>query len=187
LSIATDSVRAPSVLGRLRAATGDLHRRIEQRIDLADRLSDPDRRVATIRRFAAFHMAGEATLAPWRARVPGLGAGRRQSVLRRFATTQPLPPFPAPANRAEALGMLYVLEGSTLGGRLILRTLARRGIHDRRLAFLDPHGAETGARWRGFLAVLARELDDGRLAGDACHGAVAAFRHAERVLCEGTA
>jgi hypothetical protein len=36
----------------------------------------------------------------------------------------PLPEFPLPASRAEALGMLYVLEGSTLGGHLILRTLA---------------------------------------------------------------
>jgi heme oxygenase len=171
---------------RLRAATAKIHHRIEQRLDIVARLADPGRRGEMIGRFAAFHLPAEATLADWRAGIPGVGVVGRMPLLAKLVGAQPLPPFPAPANRAEALGMLYVLEGSTLGGRLILRTLARRGIHDRRLAFLDLHGADTGARWRGFLAVLARELDDGRLAGDACHGAVAAFRHAERVLCEGT-
>jgi heme oxygenase len=83
--------------------------------------------------------------------------------------------------------MLYVLEGSTLGGRIILRMLASRGVQDPSLAFLDPYGAQTGARWRGFLAVLAREADDNeeRIA-QACDGARSGFSHAERLLCQGT-
>lgn len=79
--------------------------------------------------------------------------------------------------------MFYVLEGSTLGGHVILRGLAARGVTDAGLAFLDPYGAETGARWRGFLAVLAREVRDDGAKAAACIGAVRVFRHAERILC----
>lgn len=46
------------------------------------------------------------------------------------------------SNRAEALGFLYVIEGSTLGGRLILRELAAGGAEITGLSFLDPFGAE---------------------------------------------
>jgi heme oxygenase len=94
------------------------------------------------------------------------------------------PTFPAPESQAEALGMLYVLEGSTLGGRLILRTLKDRGVDDPRLAFLDPYGPETGVRWRSFQSVLARETShDEKLVAQACGGALSGFWHAERVLC----
>jgi heme oxygenase len=94
------------------------------------------------------------------------------------------PAFPAPRSAAEALGMLYVLEGSTLGGRMILRALAERGVHDPALQFLDPYGTDTGARWRAFLDVLARETgDDEERIAAACRGGVTAFRHAADVLC----
>ena len=82
--------------------------------------------------------------------------------------------------------MLYVTEGSTLGGRAILRELDNLGINDPDLAFLDPYGSETGAMWRALIAVLSSEIG-GEEAGLAacCAGAVAAFSHAERVLCDG--
>ena len=56
-----------------------------------------------------------------------------------------------PATRPEALGALYVMEGSTLGGKLIVKALRR--LPDWPLAaqsYFDPYGAETGARWQAF-------------------------------------
>lgn len=174
------------VLYALRQATADDHRLLEQRLDAVARFFDPQERARLIRRYAALHIPADAALGHHLAGIPDLDFGSRSRavILARFTGNEPLPGFPAPAHWAEALGMLYVLEGSTLGGRFILRALAERGISDPNLAFLDPYGAETGTRWRGFLDVLAREVrDDSALIAQACRGAVRAFRHAERVLC----
>ena len=149
-------------------------------------LGDPIMRRGMIGRYAAFHIPADATLAPYLDDVDGLEmqARRRTPLLADFAGVGPLPRFPRPASRAEALGMLYVLEGSTLGGRLILRMLADEGIRDPDFAFLDPYGAETGSRWRSFLSVLARETgEDERRIAEAGQGALCGFEHAERVLC----
>ncbi|WEK06090.1 MAG: biliverdin-producing heme oxygenase [Candidatus Devosia phytovorans] len=65
--------------------------------------------------------------------------------------------LPAPQNawrpqtQAEAMGALYVMEGSTLGGKLIMKALRR--LPDWPLetpTYFDPYGAETGARWSAF-------------------------------------
>jgi heme oxygenase (biliverdin-IX-beta and delta-forming) len=173
------------VLARLRAATGAEHQRLEERLDAVARLADPYRRGGLIRRYAALHIPAEASLSPHLSEIEDLEfeTRRRTSQLHPFAGDS-APVFPAPASLAEALGMFYVLEGSTLGGRMILRDLAERGVSDPALSFLDPYGSETGMRWRQFLAVLARETGDNQgLILQACRGALTAFRHAERVLC----
>jgi heme oxygenase len=78
-----------------------------------------------------------------------------------------------------ALGALYVLEGSTLGGRIILRHLETHtvDIPSDAMSFFAGHGAETGSMWRAFVA----KLDTfGALNPDACtaakDGAQSAFR-----------
>jgi heme oxygenase len=170
----------------LRSVTDEHHRRLEHRLDIVARLADPPARRKMIRRYAELHIPADATLGPYLRDVDGLDmpARRRTPLLAGRAGSGALPAFPRPNSRAEALGMLYVLEGSSLGGRLILRTLASRGIDDPDLAFLDPYGPETGRRWRGFLAVLSREVDnDEDRILQAGSGALHAFAHAEHVLC----
>ena len=84
---------------------------------------------------------------------------------------------------AEALGALYVHEGSRLGGRMILRELLLRisseiaGAH----MFFEGHGAETGARWVDFRASLNAfyAAQPGELAG-AIEGANATFQAKHR-------
>lgn len=80
---------------------------------------------------------------------------------------------PAPpefATLAEALGCAYVLEGSTLGGRVISRHVQTRlGPHVPH-RFLDAYGANTGDRWQGFRAALrcfadTREVENRIIAG----------------------
>ena len=62
----------------------------------------------------------------------------------------------APENLFEALGALYVLEGSTLGGRVVFeQATALRGISCRHGArFFYGHGQRTGQLWRDFLDAL---------------------------------
>jgi heme oxygenase len=189
LNITADSIRpsgtGPSlVVARLRAATGEAHKRLEDRLDAVNRLADPAQRAGLLARYAAFHGPTEAALAPWLAQTPGLyfASRCRAPLLPDFTGA---PEFPAPQSTGEALGVLYVLEGSTLGGRMIMRALADRGVDDLALTFLDPYGTDTGARWRSFLDVLIRYSgEDEGLIAEVCRGGVAGFRYAERVLCE---
>jgi len=177
-----------SVILRLRAATSDVHRRIEADLDVIRRLSDATLRPALIRQFASLHISADTTLRPHLTDVPDLefdGRSRARFFVK-YREEFAFPSFPLPASCAEALGMLYVLEGSTLGGRMILRTLAARGVADPDLGFLDPYGTQTGARWHSFLSVLSRETDDDeQRIEEACRGGRAGFRHAARLLCQG--
>jgi heme oxygenase len=62
----------------------------------------------------------------------------------------------APANAAEQLGGLYVLEGSTLGGVQIARALQSivPGVDGRGRRFFLGYGARHGAMWRAFVERL---------------------------------
>ena len=64
---------------------------------------------------------------------------------------------PQPSTLARALGIAYVLEGSTLGGRFILakRPPALAAVPAR---YLEGYGKDTGARWRAFGDIVAREI-----------------------------
>ena len=172
-------------LACVRAATQAQHVRLDKRLDAVAQFSDPEQRRGLCHRYAAFHIPADIMLAPWLSDLPDLDFAKRSrsALLAVFVGDRPLPDFPAPAGQAEALGMLYVLEGSTLGGQFITRALATRGVIDPGLAFLDPYGDETGVRWRSFLAVLVREVTDDGLIAEACRGAVRAFDHAESILC----
>ncbi len=59
------------------------------------------------------------------------------------------------AGPAQAMGALYVLEGSTLGGRVIGRHIAAaHGLGGEGLAYYSGHGPRTGAMWSAFRARL---------------------------------
>lgn len=66
-----------------------------------------------------------------------------------------LPAAQAPeiANIQEALGALYVLEGSIMGGGIIVKMLEKQGITDG-ISFFSGYGETTGQKWGIFTAVL---------------------------------
>lgn len=61
--------------------------------------------------------------------------------------------FPSLSTRASILGVMYVLEGSALGGMLIAKHLATLPWY-RPGAFFHTEGAAVSARWKSFLAAL---------------------------------
>jgi heme oxygenase len=73
---------------------------------------------------------------------------------------QPIPlctELPRVASLPEALGCLYVLEGSTLGGRVISKMLLQHkaaGLTQEHLHFFSGYGDETGAKWNAVLHLL---------------------------------
>jgi heme oxygenase len=76
---------------------------------------------------------------------------------------------------AAALGSLYVMEGSTLGGQVISRALAEAPwLPPGGLTYFNPYGDRTGAMWRSFKAAAALICRPG-LEPAAEAGAVATF------------
>ena len=147
----------------LRAGTAAEHADLERSLDLLDPRLDRTRLIDLLTRMHGFWQAAEAGLDAWAARFP-LDAHdvawtrRRRAAL--FASdlatlgapgTEVGPQLPAPAGTDEALGRLYVLEGSTLGGAFIDRHLTTvPELSGLRLRAFSPYGPETGAMWHGF-------------------------------------
>jgi heme oxygenase len=124
------------VLRMLRTGTASRHDDVERTLDLMDPGLRRSRLVSVLDRLHGFWAAAEAGLDGWAGRQPGDACAvdwpcRRRTAL--FADELRALGAPASAQRPdlapvigtdEALGRMYVLEGSTLGGRLIDRHLA---------------------------------------------------------------
>ncbi len=171
---------AHSFRERLRAATARAHERLDDRISSFD-LGEPD----AYRAFLIMHSAVlpplEAGIARACADAPelDLAARSRTSALTADLETmgaRPAAPLPVaePASLAEALGALYVLEGSRLGAQILIRRVRASG--DARVraatAFLE-HGSPD--LWRSFLDAASSYVVDEDALCAASDGALSAF------------
>jgi heme oxygenase (biliverdin-IX-beta and delta-forming) len=187
-----EDLEAGDALGRLRQETAAAHRELDETLQLVDRLSIADQRIRLLTGYHYLHWQTEAKVAASLSEIADLDflARRRSSLiaegLRILGHTADLdgPAGVATITRAEAFGALYVLEGSSLGGRVILKELKRRKVSLAGLGFLDPYGADTGRRWRSFLAILEREIKSCEQKADAAKGALNAFAFAKLCLCK---
>jgi len=70
--------------------------------------------------------------------------------------------LPAIRSHAEALGAMYVMEGSTMGGKIIARMIeGQAGISGPSgFSFFNGYGEETGRMWEEFKVFLNRPLDE---------------------------
>ncbi|MFZ5720782.1 MAG: biliverdin-producing heme oxygenase [Pseudomonadota bacterium] len=110
---------------RLRAATREYHERLERDARVVARAGAPASRRLLVEAFHRLHVEAEAVPEPWldgllgldferRRRLPTLRhdlaavGGRSDAAVGQLVVT----------SRCEALGVLYVLGGSTLGGRV---------------------------------------------------------------------
>lgn len=181
---------APEILTALRAATARLHEAVEADAAVEGRLRDPERRAAMVADLLSFHRTAEAVVAPWSAMVAaeGLRPVSRTDALRAALAVMARDAPPPVTGRAatslgEAMGWLYVVEGSMLGGRVMQKAMIRDGIDQRGLCFLDAWGADTAARWRELIAAIESACESGRAAGaDIIRGGVDAFSLAHRLL-----
>lgn len=141
-------------------------------------------------RLHALHLAFDHALAPWRSAVSEAGYDpvERSGHIRRgldelSAPTAAASALPTLGTFGEALGWLYVAEGSMLGGRVMRRAMAADGVSLTGLDFLDPHGDDTGPRWRAFLNAMASACASGCAAqADVVRGGRDAFDLAFRLL-----
>jgi heme oxygenase len=157
---------SPTVLHRLRSETRDVHERLEQGLGLLDAPLDRDRFMRVLERFFGFHavwepavgraLGDDAFLAPRlkleRLRRDLRALGRSDAEIDRLPRCfEAAQLAPLARRQAAALGSLYVLEGSTLGGQVITRALAGAPwLPADGLTYFDPYEAQTGAMWRAF-------------------------------------
>ncbi|WP_375743198.1 biliverdin-producing heme oxygenase [Corallococcus interemptor] len=161
------------LLQRLKTETRPHHERTEGVVRLMDAHLTPAGYQRQLESFHGLYAPLEALLAApltalepeldWEARwkTPLLEAdlramGHDTASLARLPRASSLPALPG---LAEALGCAYVLEGSTLGGQLLLRHLARHFGADARVgtfAFFRAYGAQVGPMWRAFGEALTR-------------------------------
>jgi heme oxygenase len=188
-SVSSVMTKPRSMIDLLRAETATHHDKLESGLRIEDRLCGSETRGPLIAGYFAFHRESEAALGPHLRDITDLAfASRvhaRQIKNPRRGTLLGNPVFPEIATRAEALGALYVLEGSSLGAKKILKTLRSRGVSTDDLHFLNPYGKDAGAYWRTFLEVLERETAHNQSTMNACvSGAIKAFAFAAMCLRE---
>jgi len=129
----------PSLSAQLRAQTAPLHREVEIKLGLPGAISNRDEYLVWLTRFFGLYEPLESSLADfsyWNDLGLELRARNHCSCLvadlaALSANLHDLPRagrgvLPELPNFAHALGALYVLEGATLGGRVILRDLEAR-------------------------------------------------------------
>lgn len=189
------STSTGSVLQRMKRDTARLHQAVERAV--------PAMRVASRAEYGELLLAFHSVVAPLERRlagraelrdvVPELEARwRAPSLERDLALLGLAPPPPAPpavlpelATTPEALGSLYVLEGSTLGGQVISRRLQQAlGIAPAHGgAFFGARGRSLGPMWIGFTGALAGYVESrdgtgaaGSVEQELVRGAIGTYR-----------
>jgi heme oxygenase len=176
----------PSAARFLREATTLAHAQVEalpHMPALAAGTLSPSRYAQVLRSHLALLAPWETAHAAWldtlvahgwtyRRRAPALH--HDLTALEAAAGIEPAPAPPAP-DQAYAWGMLYVVEGSLLGGRVIARALrAGQPALAPALAYFDL-GSEAPGAWRHFQACLDDALADTAAREQAAAGAAAMF------------
>jgi heme oxygenase len=126
-----------SILELLKSRTQELHQRLEQRLDLATRLASARDYAQVLAAFYGFYAPVEAELgkmAAWQPNSLDFEARRKTALIAadlacfqmqasELPQCEDLPVIDSPA---AALGVMYVLEGATLGGQIIKRLLQEK-------------------------------------------------------------
>lgn len=162
------SVR-PSVTARLRAESREAHAGLEAALGFLDEHVAPARYAALIRRWYGFHAVLEPRLDRWHEQSRVLDWPPRRKLRLLTADLAALgvrgpavraiphcPVVPDVATSAQALGVLYVVEGATLGGAVLDRRLERSGIPADARRFLSSYRQDVGPAWKRFGAATDR-------------------------------
>jgi len=88
----------------------------------------------------------------------------------------PATTLPEITNTIEALGALYVLEGSIMGGSIIVQMLQKGGINQG-VSFFSGYGEATGMMWGNFIAVLNQNATNEKQEAEAIRAANDTFKH----------
>jgi heme oxygenase len=183
---------------QLRLHTQAQHARIEAALDIPASIRNHDDYVRLLGAFYGFYLPFETALLPHEAALSNVGvelsirrkAHRVREDLQSLRVSDEamgelaLCSSPALPTWRHALGSLYVVEGSTLGGQVIARQLRSHlnlqpHLH---LRFFSAYGARTGAMWRAFVTSLNGLNLAAEQTADVLQGAEETFATLERWL-----
>jgi heme oxygenase len=185
-------------MAALRDATWPCHQRLERRLDVKARFSQPAGYRAHLEKMWGFCVALESQLdtAMFGDALVDYEGRRKTPMLTNDLVTLGAAPddverlprclnVPRCRDASAAFGCAYVLEGATLGGRsllpLVQRQLGFTAQHG--ASFLGSYGEQTRAKWRAFGAAVDAWCLDASRAADAATAAVATFESLECWLC----
>ncbi|GAB5521005.1 MAG: biliverdin-producing heme oxygenase [Rhodothermales bacterium] len=188
------SPAAPTLMALLKAETRAAHEATEQAFNLKAVLQSKDAYAHLLQRLHRFYSVIEPMLATWDWASLGLDFDARRKLpwleadltaLSASPHAEVIEPLPALSTQAEALGALYVLEGSTLGGQIITkRVQSELGFSPHSgLRFFSGYQLKTGVYWHQF--VVAANIYGQRNAQGVVliiSGALSTFSALERYL-----
>lgn len=166
--------RRSGIVARLREETRAEHDAIELALDWEARAASRESYAEWLAQMHGFHRLWEPAIAGALSNPTFFDPRRKLHLLEEDLRTLGAKPHQGPsamafATQAEALGSLYVLEGSTLGGQLIARHV--RSSLGFEPAYHGGYGARTGEMWRSFRqrleAVTAPADEDATIAAAA--------------------
>jgi heme oxygenase len=152
----------------LKTHTSSHHDQIEGSIDLLKLSSEKNVYIKMLQAFASFYFSIELELSHFRKELGAKGVDLNErskleylySDLKYFGVS--IDNFPRPQvkkinNVQEAMGILYVLEGSTLGGQIICTHLKKSGLigeEGHGGSFFYSYGKHTIKKWQEFKTIL---------------------------------
>ncbi|AHF66599.1 MULTISPECIES: biliverdin-producing heme oxygenase [Pseudomonas] len=168
--LATCTQASPArLLDALRAETNQLHVGLEKRLPFFSSVLNSVYYLRLLQAYYGFYRPLEAALQASglipaeltpaeRVKTPVLfqdlqTLGMTEQAINLLAQCRQLPVIDSPG---ACLGVLYVLEGATLGGQILRREIHKRlGLDEHSgSAFLNVYGSATGMRWKAFLAYM---------------------------------
>ncbi|SPB18288.1 hypothetical protein NOV72_05487 [Caballeronia novacaledonica] len=192
------------LLSRLKNESAACHTRLENALDLMRDDLDRDEYIALLERFYGY-------VAPWEAAVAACmpaslgnffdarrkaqllaadlaaltGETQRSACVPHADSHDDLPRM---RNIGDAFGSMYVMEGSTLGGRFIAPHVAERLdlAPGRGNAYFDGYGARTGSMWNAFRETATASVPEHQY-DDAVKAAIATFESLHAWLCPDSA
>lgn len=153
----------------IKEATKEAHLNLEKKVVQKMKAIRSDADYADfLKHFYAYFNQVEQAIAPYitTALLPDHAERRNSSYLKQDiealgANVNDLPSATAPGinNTIQALGALYVMEGSIMGGPIIVKMLEKFGI-TKGVSFFSGYGEATGQMWGKFVAVLNAQANN---------------------------
>lgn len=148
---------------KIKEATKVSHQQLEKQVVLRLKAIRSNEDYAEVlKHFYAYFNAVEKAIAPYITAdvLPDYAERRNSAYLKADieelgATIAELPEAKAPeiTNVQRALGALYVMEGSIMGGGIIVQMLAKHGV-EKGVSFFSGYGPQTGEMWAKFVGVM---------------------------------
>jgi len=152
------------LLASLKEETTQLHQRIENGLDLFRNDFTLEDYRSLLVRFYGYYSPWEQRAVATAPRVvaPRIKCGNLARDLeflgmprKQILSIEPCDYLPPLDTAARVLGSMYVLEGATLGGRILLRQMRSRfGLNEAGCAFFSGYGEQTGAMWKQFGGIV---------------------------------